>query len=238
MVTQVDEERPRLYYGGFMLVAVASCAVIARGGPASDRVVRPLLSWRPLACDRAHLLRPLPVPLPVFFWASPGRIGLDGNWLLVVRLAITFAIAIASYLLIEQPIRKRTSLPASARPGRGSLRSCLATVAVLFVSTAGYEPLSTMQANQRRLATRVHRTGRVDARAACRRRRRLPDPLDDRRRLRRARRPRASQSRRSTATCSAARASSMAGPPRPLRAPRGTRCSGPASTASILRSRS
>jgi peptidoglycan/LPS O-acetylase OafA/YrhL len=52
---------------------------------------------------------------------TPGRTGLEGAPLLVVRLAVTFALALVSYRLVEPPIRHRTM----SRPRTIALASCL-----------------------------------------------------------------------------------------------------------------
>ncbi|MGH2882503.1 MAG: acyltransferase family protein [Solirubrobacteraceae bacterium] len=44
---------------------------------------------------------------PLFLWLSADAIGVSGTELLLVRLAVTLAVSIASYFLIEQPIRQR-----------------------------------------------------------------------------------------------------------------------------------
>jgi lysophospholipase L1-like esterase len=75
---------------------------------------------------------------PVYIVCVPERIGLDGTALLAVRLAITFALATASYYAVEQPIRQ------------GALRrrrawviapaAATAVVALVVVSTVGGRP--------------------------------------------------------------------------------------------------
>jgi peptidoglycan/LPS O-acetylase OafA/YrhL len=44
---------------------------------------------------------------PLFLWLSAGATEISGTRLLALRLAVTFAVSIASYFLIEQPIRQR-----------------------------------------------------------------------------------------------------------------------------------
>lgn len=44
---------------------------------------------------------------PLFLWLSASATGVSGTSLLVVRLAVTLALSVASYVLIEQPIRQR-----------------------------------------------------------------------------------------------------------------------------------
>jgi peptidoglycan/LPS O-acetylase OafA/YrhL len=101
----VDGQDPRLYSGGFLVVAVATAAVLA------SVVLRP----------RAWLTRLLALPplvglgrisyglylwhWPVFLVLDNERLGLTDPALLAVRLGATLAISLASYLLVEKPIR-------------------------------------------------------------------------------------------------------------------------------------
>ena len=60
---------------------------------------------------------------PLFLWLSPERTGLSGPALFAVRMSSTLGIAIASYVLIEQPIR-------TGRQLRGTWPRVVAPVAV------------------------------------------------------------------------------------------------------------
>ena len=44
---------------------------------------------------------------PLFLWLTTDTVGVSGTRLLLVRLAVTLAVSITSYFLIEQPIRQR-----------------------------------------------------------------------------------------------------------------------------------
>jgi len=44
---------------------------------------------------------------PLFLWLSAGATGVSGTRLLALRLAVTLAVSVTSYFLIEQPIRQR-----------------------------------------------------------------------------------------------------------------------------------
>ncbi len=44
---------------------------------------------------------------PLFLWLTADTVGVSGTRLLLVRLAVTLAVSITSYFLIEQPIRQR-----------------------------------------------------------------------------------------------------------------------------------
>jgi hypothetical protein len=75
---------------------------------------------------------------PVIVFASPARTGLDGPTLAVVRVALTFTLATASFYLVEQPIRR------GALRGRWAFAfspsAFIATGAVVVFATAGAAP--------------------------------------------------------------------------------------------------
>ncbi len=71
---------------------------------------------------------------PIIVWLVHWRVGFGGSALVALRLVVTFAAAIASYSLVEQPIRHGRWFP------RGSLSARLATpvaVAVMVVVLLG-----------------------------------------------------------------------------------------------------
>jgi len=100
---------PWLYRGGFLLVAVV-CAVLvvaARQLPPGSRAAR-LLGSSPLRVVGLLSYGLYLWHWPVYVVLDPTRTGLSGAALLLTRLLVTFAIAAASYLLLEQPVRRGT----------------------------------------------------------------------------------------------------------------------------------
>ena len=98
-----------LYRGGFAAFAVVSAAVILAAiqeqGPA-----RAALAWEPL---RRLGLISYGVYLfhwPIFLWLTPDRTGLEPWPLFAVRVAVTLAVAVGSFFLLERPIRSRVAL--------------------------------------------------------------------------------------------------------------------------------
>lgn len=78
---------------------------------------------------------------PIFLWLDPERTGLDGWALFVLRSGVTIAIAIASYHLLEMPIRDgRWRLPT------GWLRVAVGPAVAVSIVVAG---LSLVDAEQR-----------------------------------------------------------------------------------------
>jgi peptidoglycan/LPS O-acetylase OafA/YrhL len=93
-----------LYHGGFWLVACGSVLLIV--GALDSGPLAKGLSWRPLAALGLISYGVYLYHWPIFVFVTHERTGLDGVALVVVRLALTFALAIASYALLEQPVRR------------------------------------------------------------------------------------------------------------------------------------
>jgi len=96
---------PWLYRGGLLAVAVASATVILAAlvrGP-----VRAVLSLRPLRAVGAVSYGLYLFHWPVFLWLTGKRTGLDPVPLFALRMAVTTALAVASYRFLEQPVLHR-----------------------------------------------------------------------------------------------------------------------------------
>ena len=94
------------YHGAFPLLAIASAGLLL--GLQQPGIATTVLSWRPLVALGAISYGVYLFHFPVFVFMSPARVGQDGVLLLLVRLAVTAAIALASYWLIERPVRHAT----------------------------------------------------------------------------------------------------------------------------------
>jgi peptidoglycan/LPS O-acetylase OafA/YrhL len=128
--THATGAAPWLYRGGLLVAAASVVAVLAHIA---------LLPHGPAA--RLLALPPLPVlgrisyglylwHWPVFGVLSAGRSGLAGGALLATRLAVTLALAAASFVLIEQPVR-------SGRPARWPVLTGRPAVATTAAALAG-----------------------------------------------------------------------------------------------------
>ncbi len=122
-----------LYRGGLpvhaLLVALVITAVMVPGP------VRTGLAFAPLCALGLISYGVYLYHWPIFLWLSPERTGLDGAGLFALRLALTLAVAMVSYVWIEQPIRRGRRItgwrPAIVAP------ALAAGVAALFVSVPG-----------------------------------------------------------------------------------------------------
>ena len=123
-----------LYSGGFLLVALATGAVITR-----------VVSWPRSLLARFCSLGALTFVgrisyglylyhWPMYLVINHAHTGLTGLALLVARLAATFAVAVPSMYLLEEPIRSR-SLSLGWRALAASTVAVAVTVAALVVTT-------------------------------------------------------------------------------------------------------
>ncbi|MEO7981558.1 MAG: acyltransferase family protein [Sporichthyaceae bacterium] len=134
----VHESDPWLYRGGFLLVALASGSVVAASrdrGSITSRV----LGWEPLRLGGVISYGLYLWHWPVFLFLSPDRTGLTELPLLAARLVTTVLIAAASYVVLENPIR-RGVLRRRFRPVVRRLvpvAATLTTVAVVLQGTSG-----------------------------------------------------------------------------------------------------
>ena len=123
-------------YGGLTAFSLASVALIIgllpRGPLSSLFAFEPLRQLGRISYG-AYLYH-----WPIILWLSPERTGLDGDGLVLVQALTTLALATASFVFVEQPIRR-----GALRQWKGAI-AVPATIAVLLVavlvSTAGARP--------------------------------------------------------------------------------------------------
>jgi hypothetical protein len=124
------------YSGGSALFAVAAAIVIAgalQAGPLARG-----LSFRPLVWIGRISYGLYLWHWPINVWLVPSRVGLGDNALNLLRLAVTFAAATASYQLIERPIRERRFRPRVV--AAAFVPAIAAVFGVVAVSAAGATP--------------------------------------------------------------------------------------------------
>jgi len=132
---RMSERTDMLYRGGFLTASLAVIAIIAS-------VTQPERGWLGAFLSLAPLRFVGRISYGLYLWHWPvyltlteTRTGISGNALLFLRLGVTAAFALASFFLIEEPIRhKRLRLP---RPAIVLPVAAVALVVALFVSTTG-----------------------------------------------------------------------------------------------------
>jgi hypothetical protein len=123
--TAVDQTSERLARGGFPVYALATTAIIyaaTRPGLVTRLLSTPVLRWAGLVSYGLYLYH-----WPIFLWLDEERTGLSTVPLFAVRMAVTTAVAVASYFLLEMPIRRGTMV----RTGRAALSAALAGALVV-----------------------------------------------------------------------------------------------------------
>jgi peptidoglycan/LPS O-acetylase OafA/YrhL len=91
------------YEGGLPLYAVVTAVLLAGLQGASH--LRTALSQRPLVAIGKVSYGLYLFHWPLIVWLTPDRVGIGGFWLGVLRLGAAAAAAIASYHLVEHPVR-------------------------------------------------------------------------------------------------------------------------------------
>jgi peptidoglycan/LPS O-acetylase OafA/YrhL len=137
--TSTDDTARWMYRGGYAVAAIAVVLVIASVARPDVGPLGRALSFAPIRWIGRISYGLYLWHWPVFVVCVRERMGITGTPLLLVRLAITFALATASFYVVEQPVRQgalrrwraRVFTPAAAA----------AVVGVVIVSTVGGHPL-------------------------------------------------------------------------------------------------
>ncbi len=139
--TRLDGQSAFLYQGGFLLSGLAVVAVIAACVTPGPGPLAAALSVAPLRGLGliSYGLYLWHWPIFVVLQLQHTRLGLDGWALFAVQVAVSIAVALVSYHVIERPIR-RHGLAAWGRSGRVLMPVTAALAVVLVVmSTTGAE---------------------------------------------------------------------------------------------------
>ena len=133
--TQVSFYKAFLYDGGFLLMALGAAALIASAVMHQRGIVARALSLAPLVFLGRISYGLYLWHFPLFLWLTPERTGLYGTWLLLLRLAAAFAVSVASFYLLERPIRHGSLL--RGWRGLGATLGAIAATAGLVLGAAG-----------------------------------------------------------------------------------------------------
>jgi peptidoglycan/LPS O-acetylase OafA/YrhL len=96
------------YSGGFFLIGLAVASVILAAVGAPRSLVPRLLSLSPIRYVGRISYGLYIWHWPLFIWLDHARTGLYGYELFGLRVAVTFAVAVVSFHLVERPIRMGT----------------------------------------------------------------------------------------------------------------------------------
>jgi len=133
LLVTVRDTSPWMYRGGYFLAAMATAAVIGAAVQPRRNLVRAGLSPTPLRWIGRISYGLYLWHWPVFLTITAARTGTSGVVLLGLRLAVTTAIAAASYVWVELPIRHRTWMH-GARRATLVVAMAAGALAVVFVA--------------------------------------------------------------------------------------------------------
>jgi peptidoglycan/LPS O-acetylase OafA/YrhL len=152
----VPTNAPWLYYGGYAVIALAVVAVLVGSVQPGWNPLGRLLETRPLVQLGLISYGVYLWHWPAVVWLTPASTGLNGLALFAVRSAVTLAASIASYVLIEQPIRRGglARLPVS---NAGVVPATLITVVsvTLLIPAVAYSSVSTVRTTKPSSAANV-----------------------------------------------------------------------------------
>jgi peptidoglycan/LPS O-acetylase OafA/YrhL len=131
--TAVGTGSPGLYRGGLAAYAAAS-AVLVVAATQRHSPVAAVLSWEPLRRLGVVSYGVYVFHWPLFLVLDEGRTGLGGAPLLALRVAVTLAVATASYRWLEAPVRRGAAVPA------GVLRVAGVSAAAMVLTAAAAVP--------------------------------------------------------------------------------------------------
>jgi peptidoglycan/LPS O-acetylase OafA/YrhL len=102
----LGEHKQLLYKGGFLLIAVAAAVLIAAAVSPGRSRLQAVLSWKPIVGIGLISYGLYLFHFPVFGFVDAQHVIVSEPARIVMRFGLTAIIAIASYVWIEQPIRR------------------------------------------------------------------------------------------------------------------------------------
>ena len=122
------------YHAGFAAIAVAVAVIIAHAVLSPGSPTAWILSRRPIVALGRISYGVYLWHWPVFVFCTAERFGFGGPGLFAVRCAITLAVSIASYHLVEMPIRRGTLLRRGSRLAPAGVLAGMAAVAAIVLA--------------------------------------------------------------------------------------------------------
>jgi len=123
-----------LFRGGLLLFALGSAALVVAAGEPGP--LRSLLSLEPLRRLGLISYGVYVFHWPIFLWLTAARVGFGGMALTSLRLAVTLAVATASFVFIERPIRERRRIVGRTRWTLAPATALACALAAVVVGTA------------------------------------------------------------------------------------------------------
>ncbi|MFA5884522.1 MAG: acyltransferase family protein [Acidimicrobiia bacterium] len=153
--TRLNGQDLLLYRGGLLLCGLGVVVVIAAASHPTRGPIARALAWKPLVAIGLISYGLYLWHWPLYLVLNESRTGIDGNRLLALRIAASFAVAIASYFLVERPIRHHP-LPRRVNLVVVPLAVC-ACIGAIYFSTAnavdaGKNPLATVSQGEARVS--------------------------------------------------------------------------------------
>jgi peptidoglycan/LPS O-acetylase OafA/YrhL len=137
----LPDSSPWTYRGGLLLVAAASASAVTAASQPSGGLARAALATRPLAAIGRLSYGLYLWHWPLYVVLSPARTHVAGIRLLALRLAVTALVAVASYQLVELPVRRgglrRRGLARPITAGAAASVASLLVLATLGAQSAG-----------------------------------------------------------------------------------------------------
>jgi peptidoglycan/LPS O-acetylase OafA/YrhL len=127
-----------MYHGGFMLIAVLAALLIASIVRSQGALLSRALAWKPLAAIGLISYGLYLYHYPIYLWLDDDRTHMSGTPLLLLRVAVTSAVAVLSYHFIERPFRRGVTL--DRRRVAGFALAGVGAFGVVFLATPSSPP--------------------------------------------------------------------------------------------------